>query len=131
MANVIIDLTNIFQSAMIHNKEVNIRLNKYQKIIEDISLHSTPLRQIAQLLAFHNLSSTEIFILDASKPSKTQLENIPYLAKHSFQQKKKICKVLLRLFRSIRTSGSIRTSRWRLLRKSWRVHCEIWWNSEV
>jgi hypothetical protein len=35
------------------------------------------------------LSSTEIFILDASKPSKTQLENIPYLAKHSFQQKKK------------------------------------------
>jgi hypothetical protein len=89
MANVIIDLTNIFQSAMIHNKEVNIRLNKYQKINKDISLHSTPLRQIAQLLAFHNLSSTEIFILDASKPSKTQLENIPYLAKHSFQQKKK------------------------------------------
>jgi hypothetical protein len=48
-----------------------------------------------------------------------------------FNKKKKICKVLLRLFRSIRTSGSIRTSRWRLLRKSWRVHCEIWWNSEV
>jgi hypothetical protein len=46
---------------MIHNKEVNIRLNKSQKIIEDKGLHSTPLRQI---LAFHNLSSEEIFILD-------------------------------------------------------------------
>jgi hypothetical protein len=40
------------------------------------------------------LSSTEIFILDASKPSKTQLENIPYLAKHSFQQKKDMQSVI-------------------------------------
>jgi hypothetical protein len=65
-----LDLTNIFQSAMIHNKGGNIRLNKYQKIIEDKSLQSTPLRQIAQfLLAFHSLSYKEIFILDALKPS--------------------------------------------------------------
>jgi hypothetical protein len=92
----------------IRYNEKQIRNQKIKKVAENCRRQKSSLRQIAKLLAFHNMSSKEIFFLDASSFSTCPPRRSSSLMLQVFQGASEIRKLSLSCFRICKISYRLR-----------------------